>query len=231
MCFSAEASFGAATVLSFVGAIAIKGARRREQLPFAAIPLIFAAHQAVEGMLWIVLSHSPYWKSSHALVYAFLFFALALWPFYIPFSLWFMEPSGRRRTVLAGLSIAGFLIGAYLLACTVMRPVYSCVAAQHIYYYFQIDAPVRQAVIAAYVVVILCPWALSSVRGTLPFGLLAIASFVVAGYLFRTGFASVWCFFAAILSLFVAAIVSRKPRFGTMISPRSPPIHARPAPL
>ena len=56
MCFSATASFSAATVIGGIGAVTIwKTARPGyvRVLPFAAIPLLFAAQQVTEGFLWL----------------------------------------------------------------------------------------------------------------------------------------------------------------------------------
>ena len=53
MCFSAGASFGAAAVLSIVGAVAVIKAKTIPQGLFAAIPFIFSIQQVAEGMLWL----------------------------------------------------------------------------------------------------------------------------------------------------------------------------------
>ena len=59
MCFSATASFSAAAVLLGIGtltlrsALASRHAYRRRELPFAAIPLLFAIQQLIEGVIWL----------------------------------------------------------------------------------------------------------------------------------------------------------------------------------
>src|SRR5690242_16873221 len=63
VCFSAQASFVAAAVLTGIGAVSVRRAPTRRHVAFGAVPLIFAAQQAVEGALWLVLERSPYGKS------------------------------------------------------------------------------------------------------------------------------------------------------------------------
>jgi hypothetical protein len=207
MCFSAPASFAASLVLTGLGTESVRRAPTRAYLPFAAIPLIFAAQQATEGALWLVLSRSPYWKSTTNLGKLFLFFALLVWPSFLPFSLVFLEKDRTRRKLLVVLTLVGLALGGYLMACAAGRPSYACVAFQHVYYSVQVDPALRPIVPLVYLTTIAVPLVVSSVRGTAAFAVAAIGSFLAAGALYRTGFASVWCFFAALLSATVLLIV------------------------
>src|SRR5687768_18398485 len=96
MCFSATASFGAGIVLSTIGIATIKKAQRREQLAFAAIPLLFAVQQFSEGFVWVGLQNSNALMAS-AGTYVFLFFAQVLWPFWVPWSVMILEKKETRR--------------------------------------------------------------------------------------------------------------------------------------
>ena len=49
MCFSAQASFTAGTVLLIVGAATVRRARVRSELPYAWIPVLFGIQQLLEG--------------------------------------------------------------------------------------------------------------------------------------------------------------------------------------
>lgn len=170
--------------------------------------MIFAAQQATEGALWLVLARSPYWKSSTSLSTLFLFFALLVWPSYLPFSLARIERDEARKRALHVSTFVGLALGGYLLACAALRPSYACVAFHHLYYAVQVDLSVKQNVPFAYLASVAAPLLISSVRGTKVLAVAAISAFLVAGALYRTGFASVWCFFAAILSV-VAWIIVR----------------------
>ena len=81
MCFSAEASFGAAALLVPSGAYCLRSAVRKmpRWLPLAAVPLVFGIQQCSEGLVWVGLGRDDAALTREAsLVY--LFFALTFWP-------------------------------------------------------------------------------------------------------------------------------------------------------
>ena len=53
MCFSAAADFTAAAGVGAVGVATLARVRTPRLAPFAALPLLFAAHQATEGVVWL----------------------------------------------------------------------------------------------------------------------------------------------------------------------------------
>ena len=53
MCFSAATSFTAGTLLSVLGAVSLRHAQTRFEIPFAAIPLLFGMQQISEGVVWV----------------------------------------------------------------------------------------------------------------------------------------------------------------------------------
>jgi hypothetical protein len=209
MCFSAQASFAAAAVLSAIGVVSVRSAPSRAHAPLAAIPLLFAAQQASEGALWLVLDHAAFGKSDTAIARVFLFFALFVWPVYIPLSLVPIERDRVRSRVLIGLAAGGAVLGTYLIGCATLRPSDACIAFDNLYYWVQLDVPFKRLVPWTYAVFIIGPLVVSSVRGTSLLAFAAGASFMITGSLYRAGFISVWCFFAAALSGLVALVVSR----------------------
>jgi len=200
MCFSARASFGAAIALTAIGAFSLKSARAPRHTALAAIPLLFAAQQACEGAVWLVLERAPYHVESTPLARAFLFFALFVWPPYIPFALLLVEHIQKRRAILGAFVVAGLVIGTYLMACASLRASNACIAFDNLYYWVQIDAPLKPLMPFVYAFVICAPLVVSSARRTTVLALVVLASFATTGLLYRAGFASVWCFCAALLS-------------------------------
>jgi hypothetical protein len=85
MCFSAEASVAAGVALLPAGAFAIATALRKDRayLPLAALPLLFGVQQLCEAGVWIGLERGEPGLVRLATL-AFLFFAIAFWPFWIP---------------------------------------------------------------------------------------------------------------------------------------------------
>lgn len=211
MCFSATVSYGAAAGLAVVGALSIAAAGTRGGRMIAAIPLIFAAQQATEGLVWSELVTTDWGQSFTPLATVFLFFAVSVWPAYVPLAFRAAETDARRRRWMLSLCVAGALVGAYLLAVISFRPTGACIAGENLYYGIQVDAPLKPVAPLVYLAVVILPMASSTVPGARWMALATAASFAAAAAFFRVGFASVWCFFAAILSGF-AAIVARAAR-------------------
>jgi hypothetical protein len=119
MCFSATASFVAAGVTGMVGAAAVSRISQQSEMPLAAIPLFFAAQQAVEGALWLTLPLAPDGPVSTSLTYLFLLFAKVFWPFFVPFSVLLVESELIRRRILIALCAAGAAVAIFFLGSIV----------------------------------------------------------------------------------------------------------------
>lgn len=200
MCFSATASFSAGALLLGVGILTLKSARRPRELPFAAIPLLFAIQQLTEGVIWLTFSlDAPLLKA--VMTYVYSFFSHVLWPVYVPVAVWLMEPPGWRRRALLAFAAAGSVVGVYLLYTLVAFSVVSRPVGQHIEYvsphFF------AAATMTLYLMSTALSPVLSTHRAVRVFGILALLSFAAAYYFYATWFISVWCFFAALLSVVV----------------------------
>ena len=197
MCFSATASFSAGAVLLGVGTLSLKSARRPPELPFAAIPLLFAIQQLTEGVIWLTFSYqAPLLNTVMTHVYSF--FSHVLWPVYVPVAVLLIEPPGRRRRALLVFVATGLAVGVYLLYFLVAFPVVSRPTGQHIEYvspHFFAATTMTLYLLSTTVSPIL-----STHRMVKVFGVLALLSFAAAYFFYATWFISVWCFFAAILS-------------------------------
>lgn len=200
MCFSATASFSAGILLLGVGAVTLRAARRPREMPFAAIPLLFAIQQLIEGVIWLTFRFEAPLLNS-VMTHAYSFFSHVLWPAYVPVAVLLIEPPGRRRTMLATFVVAGLAVGAYLLYMLVTAPIVSRPTGQHIEYispHFYATAVMSLYLLSATVSPIL-----SSDRVVKVFGVMALLSFAAVYYLYATWFISVWCFFAALMSVVI----------------------------
>jgi hypothetical protein len=105
MCFSATASFSAGALLLGIGALTLTSARRPREMPFAAIPLLFAIQQLIEGVIWLTFRYEAPLLNA-VMTHAYSFFSHVLWPIYVPAAVLLMEPSEwRRRALLAFVAI------------------------------------------------------------------------------------------------------------------------------
>ncbi len=200
MCFSATASFSAGAILLGIGTLTLRSASRPRELPFAAIPLLFAIQQLTEGVIWLTFRYeAPHLNAVMTHVYSF--FSHVLWPVYIPLAVLLVEPPGRRQRALFVFVAAGIAVGAYLLYILVAFPVVSRPIGQHIEYI----SPHFYALTAMtlYLVSTTLAPVLSTHRAVKVFGVLALLSFAAAYFFYANWFISVWCFFAALLSAVV----------------------------
>ena len=196
MCFSATASFIAGVSLSALGAATVKKAKRKTDIPFAMIPLLFGAQQIVEGMLWLSFRFdAPLLNAT--MTYLFTLFSHVLWPMYVPFSIGLMESVAWRKKVISVFQITGIAVGLYLLYFIVRFPVTSEVHQHMVYVLLYVNEhPVLEFYLAATCIAPL----LSSHKIINIFGVLALLLFMGAYWFYTAAFFSVWCFFAAILS-------------------------------
>ena len=203
MCFSATASFSAGVFLLGIGSLTLKSAMAAHQpraLLFAAIPLLFAIQQLIEGVIWLTFSdEAPLLNSVMTHVYSF--FSHVLWPIYVPVAVLLMEPPGWRRRSLFGFVAAGVAVGVYQLYTLVAFPVVSRPTGQHIEY---VSPHFFAAVtMTLYLLSTTLSPLLSTHRMVVVFGALALLSFGAAYAFYATWFISVWCYFAALLSVVV----------------------------
>ena len=199
MCFSATASFTAGAVLLGIGTLTLKAARKPRELPFAAIPLLFAIQQLSEGVIWLTFQYDAP-QLNVVMTHVYSFFSHVLWPAYVPVAVLLIEPPAHRRALLA-LAAAGVAVGAYLLYVLVVFPIASRPTGQHIEYvsphFF------AATVMTLYLLSTTVSPILSTHRMVKLFGALALLSFGAVYYFYATWFISVWCFFAALLSAVV----------------------------
>ena len=203
MCFSATASFTAGAVLLGVGAQTLRSAlasphsHQRHDLPFAAIPLLFATQQLIEGVIWLTFRvDAPLLNS--VMTHAYSFFSHVLWPAYVPLAVWLIEPPGRRRQMLLVFAAGGFAVAAYLLYILLAFPVVSRPTGQHVEY---VSPHFFAAVtMTLYLLSTTASPLFSTHRWVKAFGFLALLAFSAAYYFYAQWFISVWCLFAALLS-------------------------------
>ncbi len=207
MCFSATASFVAGSALVVLGVATLRATRRKAEIAFAAIPLLFGLQQLVEGLLWLSFRFdSP--QLNVAMTYLFSMFSHVLWPIFVPLAIGLLEPEPWRRKVIWGFQAIGLLVGLYLFYLLVDFPV-TAVAAENIVYvspHFY-----KLPVMVLYLLASCASCFFSSDATVRVFGVLALLLFGVAYGFFSLALFSVWCFFAAVLS----SIIYARFRFGT----------------
>ena len=88
MCFSATADFAAAAVVGAVGVATLAQVREPRMWALASLPLLFAAHQAVEGVVWLGTDGRVAPAIARAAMLAFMLYAQALLPLLVAVGVW-----------------------------------------------------------------------------------------------------------------------------------------------
>ena len=205
MCFSATGSFGVAAVIAGIGAVAAAQKKPPSHRMLAAVPLMFAAQQVTEGIVWLTIGDPSERPENLVAVAVFLVFALVVWPLWVPLSLLKAERNPRRRRALAVLACFGGAVAAYAAMLLLRERPTACVSGHSIAYSYGTHAPalVLALYLPAYVLPSVVPFFVSSVSKAKTMGVVLAAALAATFVIQRQALASVWCFFAAILSVFI----------------------------
>lgn len=169
------------------------------------IPVFFMIQQFAEGFVWFhmgppfeVTPLSSFFKN------LYLFFALSFWPFFLPFAIAVAENDPLRRRICFIFCFFGFLVGSGNFYETLMLDPMPEVLGASLSYD---DGITLKHII--YGVVAVVPIFLSTLPGMLFLGIMGSVSFLLAELFYREAFISVWCFFAALLSVYFFFIIAR----------------------
>lgn len=203
MCFSAEASFVSAALVGACSYFTLREVKRPLQIPLALLPLGFALQQASEGMIWLFKNNqweqnSLFWAS----VWTYVTFAFLIWPIWFPLSALLLEKVQWRRRVLGVCLFAGLCVSVSFLLHFLNLGITVDVVGNSLRY----DVTDRIFGIP-YLAVLSFSFILSSVPRLWVMGVAAPISFFLSAYFYWENFASIWCFFAAFISLWIYVVM------------------------
>ena len=202
MCFSAPASFIAGAALSATGIVTLKQVKKKKEIPLALIPLLFGIQQLIEGFVWISLGWGMP-KFNMIASYGFIFFSHILWPTFVPMAMFAIEPIAWRKKVMLTCAAFGIVASTYALLEVIVFPVSSQVTCNSIQYLLgSLHLPFFIHAILYLVATCIAPL-FSSHRLIRFFGIVVIIALAISYYFYTVTFASVWCFFAALLSVII----------------------------
>jgi hypothetical protein len=207
MCFSPEASFGAAAVLTGIGAFTLKEVKEKRQFPFAVIPFLFAVQQFSEGVLWLTLDKPDQYQWQVRSAYFFLAFAQVVWPLWVPIAIAAVETNPLRKKIMTGITVVGVLFSAMLCYGLVYYHAYVNLDCYHIQYVLQFPDYMSKISIVVYPLTTIVPGLVSSQKRMRIMGALLGLSLLLVEMIYTRVVISVWCFFAALLSVYVYFII------------------------
>lgn len=209
MCFSAGASFGAGALLSVIGVASLKKVQQRSQIPFAAIPLIFAVQQITEGFLWLSFTHPTFASVQTLCTYVFLFFAQIVWPFWVPMAILTLDKKGKPKTAENLLLLLGTAVSLYLAYCLLSFHVESSALGKHISYKQHYPEALSRYGGILYIIATVVPPFLSPYKYMWSLGLAILFSYIITTIFYEGYVVSVWCFFASVISVAVLLIIRK----------------------
>ena len=201
MCFSATASFAGSAVLAAVGLATLGRVREPRTLLFAAVPTLFALHQFTEGFVWLGLEGRIGPAAGRAAVYLFTGYAQGILPFLLPLAVLLMEPPGRRRSAILVLTVLGAVIAATMMGGLFVFETRCFIERSSIAYRNPVTGDLALSLL--YILATCGSLLLSSHRVVRWYGVLNVIALTITQLVREYAFASVWCFYAAIMSVVI----------------------------
>ncbi len=200
MCFSANASFIASALLLLSSIFTLKRAQPKQRM-LAAIPLLFSIQQFCEGLVWLGLASDNYPTMA---IYSYLFFVEIVWPLWVPFAVRYTTTNNREKNALRLPIIAGFLIAIITIVCFfTMPPISAQIEDHHIYYAIPLPQWLQITTSFLYLIATLVPFFIVKHRYFRFMGTMLALSYIASLIFFYHYHLSMWCFFVAIMSIFM----------------------------
>jgi hypothetical protein len=207
MCFSAGASFAGGAIITAIGIATVKKVRKPEQKLFSTIPLIFGLQQISEGFVWVALQNPGNQVMLTISGYLFLLAAVVIWPTIVPLSVLKMEQKPSRRRFLKACLVAGIITSLYYGTGMIIHNIEPEISNHHIKYINDFPRSLVIPVFILYLLATLIPLYISSIKKMYLFAILATLSLLITGIFFKEYMTSVWCFFAAFISIAIYRII------------------------
>lgn len=212
MCLSPEVDFVAGTAIAGVGIATLALVRRPRDLVIAALPLGFGLHQLVEGFVWLGLRGQVSPALGAAARDAYVIYGQAVLPIVVPLGFALLEPRPARRRLVWPFALLGLLVGLFLLWQLTQWPIVAEERAHCVAYTTHTPYAIPSA--TAYVLAVCGPALLSSQRHLRWFGVVNIGGLLVAATMQEEEFTSVWCLYAALMSVLILLHFRRQGRSG-----------------
>ena len=203
MCFSAEADVVSGLVVTAIGVDALRQVHRPEERALGALPVLLGAHLLVEAVVWQGLTGDVAPSTGRLAMWIYLLIAVGVLPVLVPVAVRGVEPDIGRRRAMAWLGAVGALLAAIYLVGLAQGPVDVQINENHLAYRLGIEHGGLLA--AVYAVVACAPPMLSSHRRVAAFGVANLAAVVVLAWLQTSALTSLWCLWAAVSSVAIAA--------------------------
>jgi hypothetical protein len=197
VCFSPEGDLVGGIAVVAIGVDALRHLRRRnDHLALAALPLLLGFHQIDEAFVWWGLRDMVPHEVGRVAMWIYLLIAFVVLPIFVPIVIMLLEPTARRRWRIAPFLAIGTGVSAVLLETMLRNHPTVTLGAYHLAYSIGLQHGI--VIIGLYIVATCGSLLASGFRHIVVFGLANLVAVVVLARLSADGFASLWCFYAAI---------------------------------
>ena len=201
MCLSAEVNFTASALIGAVGVATLAHAKHPREVLFAAMPLLFALHQFTEGFVWLGLDGSINELAFKNAAFLFVLYAQGLLPFLMPLAVLLVENVPWRRRVIGAITVIAAVFSAYMVYGVTAFPTECFVENRSIVYKNAVTENIWTLLL--YVGVTCGALILSGHMVIRVFGVLNLIGLTIVMIVKAYAFSSLWCFYAACLSIFL----------------------------
>jgi hypothetical protein len=208
MCFSATANFVASAGLASVGVITLTRVAHVREVAFASLPLLFALHQFVEGFVWLGLNGTISSSAMHLAGGIYMFYAQGILPILVPLSVYWIEPSAKRRRLVVPFVALGVVLGIYILWSLIRFPTHIAEEAHSVVYS---NPGTHHELIAVLYVIATCgALFFSGYRYIVGLAVVNLLGILVVIAFKEYAFTSVWCAYAAMVSILIYGHLHRR---------------------
>lgn len=203
VCFSPAGDLVGGVVVVAIGVDACRHLKgRSENLAIATLPLLLGLHQVDETFVWWGLQGHVTKEVGQAATWIYLLFALIVLPLLVPVLLAVFEHSPPQRWRYAPFIALGAFVSGVLLEAMLVGHPSARLGAYHLVYSIGLQHGVL--FIGLYIVATCGPLLASGRRVLVWFGGANLIAVVILALLCASGFTSLWCFYAALVSASIA---------------------------
>jgi len=138
--------------------------------------------------------------------YVFLIFAAVIWPTVVPLAIWLLEKHPVVKKISGVLLVFGVIVSSLLAYTLIVFKVESFVSCSHIVYNIEYPDPLKHKGIF-YFTAAVGPFLISTTKRVRLLGTTIFVSYLISQFFYKDYLISVWCFFAAIISVMVLSII------------------------
>jgi len=197
VCFSPEGDLVGGIVVTAIGIDACRHLRgRNDHIALAALPLLLGLHQIDEAFVWWSLQGHVPQGLGRVTMWIYLVVAFVVLPVVVPLIIMLLEPTARRKLRIAPFLALGTVVATVLLLTMLRNHPSVRLGTYHLAYSIGLQHGIL--IIGLYLVATCGSLLASGFRHIVIFGVANLVAVAILARLSADGFASLWCFYAAV---------------------------------